>query len=304
MNAFRNSLHFVGLSTILLFIGSLQSLSQDIHSYLPHPNELEPWHLVDSVRVFTGEELYTLIDGGADMYLEYGFQRVITAVYENPQERSIKLEIYEMTDAAAAFGLFSLNIGTQGKQVAIGNEGRQYDYHIMFWKNRFLVFVSGNDTLKETSAGIRTIAAIVDEKLGQLGKKPPILEYLPLKDLIKSIYLRGFLGLSSLYTFDTKNIFGMKEGIVGNYSTHSCFIFHYSSEKEAHEGYTNALRVLRSSNRFKEFNESSRHFTMIDLKHSHLCITCTHDLIVVILCEPKNDAFTISNEVLSHIRHH
>jgi hypothetical protein len=304
MNTFRNSLHILVFSTLLIFTGSLQSSSQDIHSYLPLPNELGIWHAVDSVRVFTGEELYTLIDGGADMYLEYGFQRVITAEYENPQERSIKLEIYEMTDAEAAAGLFSLNIGTQGKQVAIGNEGRQYDYHIMFWKNRFLVFVSGNDTLKETSAGIRTIASTVNEKLGTLGKKPAILEYLPSKDLKKSTFLRGILSLSSLYTFDTKNIFGMKDGIVGNYSTHSCFIFHYSSEKEAEEGYKNAFGVLRSSNRFKGFNESSGHLTMIDLKNSHLCITRAHNLIVVILCGPKNDAVAISEEVLTYIHRH
>ncbi|MCX6121062.1 MAG: hypothetical protein NTX44_05540 [Ignavibacteriales bacterium] len=304
MNSVRNTLHILALSTLFLYTGSLQSLSQDIHSYLPNPNELGIWHAVDSVRVFTGEELYTLIDGGADMYLEYGFQRVMTAEYENPQERSIKLEIYEMTDAAAAAGLFSLNIGTQGKPVAIGNEGRQYDYHIMFWKNRFLVFVSGNDTLKETSVGIRTIASTVNDKLGPLGKMPAILEYLPSKDLKKSTYLRGILSLSSLYTFDTKNIFGMKEGVLGKYPTHSCFIFRYSSEKEAEEGYNNALGALRSGSRFTGCNESSGHLTMIDLKNSHLCVTHVHDLIVIILCEPKNDAVAISEDVLSYIHQH
>jgi hypothetical protein len=303
MQAFMNSLPILAFSTILLFTGSTQSLSQDIHSYLPLPNELGIWHAVDSVRVFTGEELFTFIDGGADIYLEYGFQQVITNEYENPQERSIKLEIYEMTDDAAAFGLFSLNIGTQGKHVAIGNEGRQYDYYIMFWKNRFLVFVSGNDTLKETSAGIRTIASRVDEKLDRLGKKPAILKYLPLKDLKKSTYVRGILSLSSLYTFDTKNIFRMKEGIVGNYSTHRCFIFLYSSEKKAEEGYEDALEALRSSNRFIGFNESSGYVTMVDLKKSHLCITRVNDLIVVILSKPQNDALAISKEVLSYIRH-
>jgi hypothetical protein len=195
-----------------------------------------------------------------------------------------------------------LNTGTQGKQIALGNEGRQYDYHIMFWKNRFLVFVSGDDTLKETSAGMRTIASIVDGKLDPPGKQPAILEYLPAKDLQKPIYLRGILGLSSLYTFDSKNIFGMKEGVVGIYSSHRCYIFLYSSEKEAVDGYEHAAGVLRTSTRFKDFNDSSGSLTMIDRKNTHLCITRSGNLIVIILCDPQNNAVGISQEVLSSLR--
>jgi hypothetical protein len=193
--------------------------NQNILAYLPGVGELQGWNLEDSVRVFVGEDLFTLIDGGADIYLEYGFQRVLSAEYRNKDEHSIKLEIYEMKDASAAYGMFSLNAGTQGKKVQIGTEGMLSDYYLMFWKNTFLVFLTGADTTGETISGILVMAACIDRRLGAPGIKPALVSYLPNGGLQSCTFVRGNLGLSSFYTFDTKNIFGMKEGVVGSYPT-------------------------------------------------------------------------------------
>ncbi len=59
-------------------------------------------------REFKGSALWGYINGGADLYLEYGFDflRVENLKLE---EREFTVNIYRMKDAAAAFGIFSVS---------------------------------------------------------------------------------------------------------------------------------------------------------------------------------------------------
>jgi hypothetical protein len=284
-NKYKTLFLAFSLSGILFPLAFTQTNKLDITSYLPRKEELGDWHELDSAHVFVGEDLFTLIDGGADMYFEYGFQQVVTAEYQNKEEQSIKVEIYEMKDASAAYGIYSLNIGNQGKIIQIGNEGILKEYYLMFWKDRFLVFLSTDDTKGETMTGIVSIATIIDRNLGTPGEKPALLNKLPKENLARCRFVRGLLGLSSLYTFDTKNIFGVKEGAIGNYPTHSLLLFQYNSDKEATEGFNNAQEILKASNRFSNFRELPGHFTLIDQKASQLCVAYINNLIVVVVAD-------------------
>src|SRR5665811_1546039 len=60
----------------------------------------------EGTRSFSETSLYGYIDGGAELYLEYGFDTlVVTEV--TALSKDIKVEVYRMTDAEAAFGIFS-----------------------------------------------------------------------------------------------------------------------------------------------------------------------------------------------------
>jgi hypothetical protein len=61
-----------------------------------------------STKVFEGNGLWGYINGGADIYHEYGFERVnIQEISLEDQE--FKIESYCMSDETAAFGIFSVN---------------------------------------------------------------------------------------------------------------------------------------------------------------------------------------------------
>lgn len=275
---------------------------RDILAYLPDTCEFVGWDQEDSVRVFAGEELFTLIDGGADIYFEYGFRQVAAAKYRNNLENSIKLEIFEMSDASAAYGMYSLNAGTHGKKVHIGNEGMLYDYHLMFWKNVFLVFLTGADTTDETKSGIMAMAASIDQRLGAPGEKPTLAACLPSDGLRSCAFIRGNLGLSSFYTFDTKNIFRMKEGIIGIYPAHQLYLFQYNSGSETKERYADVQSIFKSGSRYSDFKEYGRYSTMTDKKGNRLCFTYFDNLIVAAICQSKNDAKTICDDVINSLR--
>lgn len=57
---------------------------------------------------FDGKSLWGYIDGGADVYLEYGFSRLHLQEV-NYKKEHIKLEIYRMKNPEAAFGIFSIS---------------------------------------------------------------------------------------------------------------------------------------------------------------------------------------------------
>lgn len=58
-------------------------------------------------KVFAGETLFGHINGGAELFFEYGFNNLTYREYHSSIARYI-VEIYNMRDAAAAFGIFSV----------------------------------------------------------------------------------------------------------------------------------------------------------------------------------------------------
>ncbi len=63
---------------------------------------------ITQTRTFTAESLYGYMNGGAELYLEYGFDTlVVTEVTTGGKD--IKIEFYRMLDAEAAFGIFSVS---------------------------------------------------------------------------------------------------------------------------------------------------------------------------------------------------
>jgi hypothetical protein len=69
------------------------------------------WVLAGTPRTYPREGLYGYVDGGAEIFLQYGFRNL--TVFELVPEKtagskkSITLEIYRMDSPAAAFGIFS-----------------------------------------------------------------------------------------------------------------------------------------------------------------------------------------------------
>jgi len=57
---------------------------------------------------FTGTGLWGYINGGADLYLEYGFEKVRVQEFEW-HENKIKINFYKMSNPEAAFGIFSVS---------------------------------------------------------------------------------------------------------------------------------------------------------------------------------------------------
>lgn len=250
---------------------------------LPSAQEIAPWRQADSLRIVAGDQLFELIDGGADVYLEYGFKQAISVRYKDDNEHSVSLEIYEMNDTAAAFGIYSFNSSMSGKPVNAGNEGKAYDDYLQFWKDRYFISLAGSDTALLTRHAIQVIAESVDKKIPGKGDPPALLQCLPAEDLQQNKFFKGLLGLSSIYVFDTQNIFGFKEGIAGNYSGNLIFVLSYEDELSERRHYFTARDDFRKNARFSGFKKEQEGFSVIDRNKQKIRVIPYRRFIVVLL---------------------
>jgi len=91
----------------LVFIISLSLGAQQ--KEFPQLNQ-EDLHsgVITKTEFYIGEELWGLINGGADLYLEYGLDRTLLQEINN-NDNSYRVEVYGMTGLNEAFGIFSIN---------------------------------------------------------------------------------------------------------------------------------------------------------------------------------------------------
>lgn len=98
-------------------------------------------------RTFTETSLYGYIDGGAELYLEYGFDTLL--VTEIVIEGSdIKAEVYRMKDPEAAFGIFSVSRFRCNGGEKLTQHICRSAYQLQFCKGPFYVSII-NDTGSE-----------------------------------------------------------------------------------------------------------------------------------------------------------
>lgn len=232
------------------------SLQHDLNKYLPGTDEIGEWKEDGSPREYKGEDLYSYINGGAEIYHEYGFAQVIVQDYTRKNGKSIALEIFEMVGSEGAYGIYTFKTSTQGKGLDLGDKAQLEDYYLNFWKGDFVVTLTGFDEDEETVKGLQKIARAVDTKIKNRGREPVFVSLLPEKNLIGlSIkYFKGNLGLYNSYPFFTQDVFRLKEGIKGDYKAgYSVFIISYKDSEEDQKRFNDVKKSFKESPRYKGF---------------------------------------------------
>lgn len=243
---------------LLLFFSSekLLSAQQDLNKCLPDEGIMKGWKEDGSFQQYKGEDLYLYIDGGAEIYHEYGFRKVIIQDYISKNEKSISLEIFEMTTPESAYGIYTFKASPEGKELNLGNRGQLADYYLNFWKGNILVTLTGFDEDEETINGLLEIARVVESEIEISGTRPPLVSLLPKKNLVpQSIkYFMGNLGLYNSYSFFTKDVFGLKEGVKGDYRDgYSLLLIDYEDNVECQKKLNEAKKSFRESPRYKNY---------------------------------------------------
>lgn len=185
------------ISVILIFAIQAISLSREQSDLkLPYviKTEVETKH-------FNGKSLWGYINGGADLYLEYGFDNLTLHTF-NFNGEQIKIELYKMSCKEAAFGIFSVshnkcNDSTLPTQFYCIN-----NYHIQIAKGKYYISIINETGKKEA---LDYCMEIAKEIIGQIpGAELEIPEH------FKKIYLQtgnsnlklfsGELGLQNINT--------------------------------------------------------------------------------------------------------
>jgi len=262
---------------------------QGILKYLPEKNEYLTWKPAGEAQTAEGKDLFLLINGGAEIYYEYGFLRAAIQSYRSDSGLSLNIEIYEMEDPSSAYGAFSFKTGSSGQEIDIGSDSSLEDYYLNFWKNRFVVTLIGFDDSQSTREALIGFARRMEQKIPDGDEHPLLLNHLPAPadEDARIVYLEGNLALYNQYEFAAENIFGIQKGAVGFYKDLTLFLFEYSSFNEARHWFENAGTHLKESQRFHGFEMSAEGASLLDRDHNHLSMGVFENFILISLCKDR-----------------
>ncbi|UCE55131.1 MAG: hypothetical protein JSV31_06740, partial [Desulfobacterales bacterium] len=148
------------------------------------PKEIGGWKAEDQDEFYNRETLYEYINGGAELYLTYDFQKVFVRRFMKQNAPEIVLDIYDMTTSKDAYGIFSSE--RQDEEVGIGQDSEYGGGLLRFWKDKYFASVLGIGDEQIVNSAILELGKKVAEVIQSAGQKPEILNYLPQENLVKN----------------------------------------------------------------------------------------------------------------------
>src|SRR4030042_2388904 len=106
----RNDIKLLVISFLIsIFIWS-HALSKEISIESLLPKKLpEGWRQIASPQVYNQKNLFNRINGQAELFFKYGFQKSVFTIYQNKNNSKdqIEVDLYDMGNVLQAFGILS-----------------------------------------------------------------------------------------------------------------------------------------------------------------------------------------------------
>lgn len=179
------------------------------------------WEQDGASRTFEADNLFEYLDGDAEGYLIYGFVRLQNVTCKKGED-SIVLDISEMTDADAAFGIFAAQSDPNEPVAPIGMGGQILPRRASFAKGKFYVELAANPG-EDYRRTLRAFVVELEKRIEGRSAPPEALAWFPAEGLTSvRLIPQSVLGLPPL-----------KRGYVGQYATGQAFIVTEASAESA-----------------------------------------------------------------------
>ena len=183
-------------------------------SILPVDKEIAGWARTGETERFEKGGLFGYIDGGAEIFLQYGFRELEMGRYARAGDRKaaeITLEVYRMESPADAFGIFSMKrAGDEKVSIHIPWPNWTSDSQVNFAREAFYVNLTGSGTLEKD---IEEFAGAVAAKIAGAAPSLPMISLLPKNHLIAGTerYIRGDLAAQAESPLLAEDFWGFKD---------------------------------------------------------------------------------------------
>lgn len=257
---------------------------QALPGLLPRAADLAGWAPEGEPQLFAGEALFDYIDGGAEIYREFGFREVAVQDYRNAGGRTVSLEVFEMASPAAAYGMFTFKRSGEGAAAPIGTDGELESYYLNFWRDRYVVTITGFDEDPATAAGLSVVGRAVAARIPGEAGRPELVSRLPAAGLrAPSLkYFIGRLGLDNIRAFLSGRAFPAGEGVHGVYADGTgLFVFRYDSGEAARLAFTEMKSGLASDARYRDVAPGPETLSARDEKGGALAAAARNDYVLL-----------------------
>lgn len=189
---------------------------------LPANDFIEGWKKTEPLQTFYKNDLYGHINGGAELFLEFGFDSLLVQDYANV-ESTLSLEVYCMDSPEAALGIYLMKCGQETPSAEIQARNSTNKFQILAVKNN--IYIQLNNFKGHEKSG-KAMPVLLNKLLSEIPDTGPlkILTILPEEIKIPGSekIIRGPYALQPIYTFgegDMLQLGGKIFGVVANYKS-------------------------------------------------------------------------------------
>ena len=176
-NARRSTRRSGAALAVALVLGPVSLFAQS--SLLPKSGDVGEWKPAAAPERYVRDSLYGYIDGGAELYLPYGFENVEVGHFTRTPgipAREIAVEIYRMASPLDAFGIFSVQReGDEKSSATLPPFNWILPWQAAFVKGPYYVTVQG---VPADDEGVQAMASIIARRIepsGDIFAGPPLL---------------------------------------------------------------------------------------------------------------------------------
>jgi hypothetical protein len=166
-----------------------------LESLIPKKDLPKDWTLIHGPQIYTRKTLFGHINGQAELFFKYGFQKSVFAIYQNRknQKDQIELDIYDMGNVLQAFGIFS-RFRNEDRPAGIGLDSYLDDHSALFYQGKYFVMLYAAETNPDF---LRQFSKLVSLRISDPSPPPKEIDYFPkngLKPGSVQYFSEGLLG--------------------------------------------------------------------------------------------------------------
>jgi hypothetical protein len=194
---------FWSLLSVLMLTAALQGQSRE--SVLKAVAQDSGWSPDGKPSEYNEKNITDLVGNRASAINHYGLIGATTQSWHG-RAGTVRLTLYEMVDASAAYGLFTLDrhINQPGfTALPLGSEGFRVSNRTFFWQSNYVVKLEGSVSAADN------LARLLSENILGRSRKPPVSSHLPPQNLVQG---------SEKYVLDGTGIgpeLGLDRGMLG-----------------------------------------------------------------------------------------
>jgi hypothetical protein len=181
---------------------SLPATARQVLAWLPGDEPVAGWKRTKAPQVFGPDNLWEFNDGGAETYLTFGFQELVSVTCaESDLGVEATIEVYRMADSLNAFGIYAQERNPNATFIATGAEGYAAPNIVNFWNDAYYVKLTATKTNDRIAAALVGLANHVSQRIGPPSASPATSLAFPARDQVAHSvkYLpRNVLGQSYL----------------------------------------------------------------------------------------------------------
>jgi len=154
---------------------------------LPAIASVEGWIVAEGPVTYSADGLFEYLNGGAPLYLDYGFEELAHVRYQRREDEfaSVTIDVFQMGEELGAFGLFSSGRPRGATPRQWATEGYRSGTVTAAWRGNMYVHGEAGDDSPELIEMMERLMAETSARLTGDASRPAILAALPIDGLVQ-----------------------------------------------------------------------------------------------------------------------